>query len=432
MVSIKNFLGINQLPPQTENLIIRYTTVRLLHSLFNNLSSTFFILYIIDNVGFSKAGTITAILLFTQMIIDFPSGSLGDYIGHRWVLTIAYFSYSGGYLLLSLTTQFQILVVVAIILGFGNAQTSGALQSFLDNNFQRLSDNSDPERKNYGYLMIRVGSLESFFVIIGFMIGGIMSTIISRQIVFQMQSFIALVLISIVIPLLRSDTKSTSLATSQRNVDEEKNEAYLQIMKGSLTFLFSSKSVFLFILGITLFNLVWTIWGSLMLPPIYFGYTGSDSAASLLRSFLYTTGIIFSVKMAFHTTRINNEKLPIYILVLTMSLFTGLLVLLRYVPQSNQFNWVGILGFSFLMIITVNLLWPFVSTLNQRILLDLVPTKYRNSIYSIMPTMTNGLAVILLPFVGSVIQSGGMQNGVVILILISLIAFVMIHYSIDR
>jgi len=38
---------------------------------------------------------------------------------------------------------------------------------------------------------------------------------------------------------------------------------------------------------------------------------------------------------------------------------------------------------------TVSLLSPFIWTLNQRILLELVPSKYRNGVYSLLPTITN-------------------------------------------
>jgi hypothetical protein len=52
------------------------------------LSNIFFILFAINKLGFTKASIIVSFIMLVQLITDYPSGSLGDYIGQKWVLII--------------------------------------------------------------------------------------------------------------------------------------------------------------------------------------------------------------------------------------------------------------------------------------------------------------------------------------------------------
>ncbi|MFW9991728.1 MAG: hypothetical protein ACFFD4_06685 [Candidatus Odinarchaeota archaeon] len=54
------------------------------------LSSTFQVLYTIDHLGFALASVTVAIMFLVQLVTDYPSGSLGDLIGQRWVMTISF------------------------------------------------------------------------------------------------------------------------------------------------------------------------------------------------------------------------------------------------------------------------------------------------------------------------------------------------------
>jgi MFS family permease len=415
------FLGLQHLPAQSVGLMKRYAFIRLLNSLFINLSHTFFILFIIDSVGFKEASLITAVLLFTQMIFDYPSGSLGDYIGYRWVLSISYICYSVGYFILALSESFVNFVFIAIIFGLGHAQASGALQSYLDNNYQKIPKDSDPERKNYGFSLSRIGSLDNLAIMIAFIIGGTLATINSRQFVFSLQSVIALILIFIVMSYLK-ETPENLLNSSGAEIESVTND-YSNFIKGGISFLFSSRSAFYYIIGFSIFNLIWTIWSSLILFPIYYGYTGSDSLSGLLRSSLYFAMLILSIKVATLTKEVSNNKLPFFILCLVLPLFVGFIGLLYFIPYQDQFNLLAIVIIMVLIISTVSFLSPFVWTLHQRVLLDLVPSENRNGVYSLMPTMTNAFAIPLLPVIGLLIDNNGIITGVVILLGIALIAY---------
>ncbi|MHA2031626.1 MAG: MFS transporter [Candidatus Kariarchaeaceae archaeon] len=424
MFTLKTFLGLDELIPQAEDLMKKYTFIRLLNSLFTNLSHTFFILFIIDSLGFKQASLITAILLFTQMVFDYPSGSLGDFIGHRWVLTISYIFYCVGYFLLAISETYSNFVIIAVVFGLGHAQASGALQSYLDNNYMRLQSESDPERKNYGFCISRIGSLDNFTIMITFIIGGTLATLSSRQFVFSLQSVIAIILIFFVLSVLQNIDEQDRIQFETK--DKVDTGDYSGFIKGGISFIFSSKTAFFFIVGYSIFNLIWTLWSSLMLFPIYYGYTGSDSLAGLLRSSLYVGYVLLSIKAATWTKIVSNNRLPVFIIALTGPLFIGFMMLLYFIPYHDQFNFLACAIIMILMTLFVSLLSPIIWTLNQRVLLDLVPSENRNGIYSLMPTMTNALAILFLPIVGMLIDNKGMISGVIVVFFVAIVAYLFI------
>jgi MFS family permease len=379
----------------------------------------------INSLGFKQASLITSILLFTQMIFDYPSGSLGDLIGYRWVLTISYSCYSVGYIFLAISETVLHFIIIAIVFGLGHAQASGALQSYLDNNYKKINSESDPERKNYGFSISRIGSLDNCVILTAFIVGGGLATLSSRRFVFSIQSIMAILLIFIVLTTLKNPTDQ-----KQEKTENDATSDYFQYLKGGLYFVFSSQKVFFYIIGFSIFSLIWVLWSSLILFPVYFGYTGSDSLAGLLRSSLYLIGVVLSIKAATWTKKVANHRLPIFIIILTAPLFIGFMLLLYLLPYNDKLDVVGFAAIMILMTSTVSLLSPFIWTLHQRVLIDLVPSENRNGIYSLMPSLTNAFAIPLLPVMGTMISDNGMVNGVMVLLVISIIAFLWIAYAI--
>ena len=104
-------------------------------SFLSIMSNTFLVLFTIDAIGFTLAAICTSIMLATQMFFDYPSGSLGDWIGQRWVLTIAFGLYGISFFLLISATTYQDFGLISILNGLGNAQSSGTFNTWLDNNY---------------------------------------------------------------------------------------------------------------------------------------------------------------------------------------------------------------------------------------------------------------------------------------------------------
>ncbi|MFX0174346.1 MAG: hypothetical protein ACFE9L_20910 [Candidatus Hodarchaeota archaeon] len=90
---LMKFLGIrSKLPPNTQSLVQKFLFLSSLQSSFFFISGTFYVLFVIDKVGFIDLGILVGISFLVQALLDYPSGSLGDWIGQPWILAIAFMS----------------------------------------------------------------------------------------------------------------------------------------------------------------------------------------------------------------------------------------------------------------------------------------------------------------------------------------------------
>ena len=302
---INSLLGTKELPKEAQAHMRSVLSLSMILSFLLSLSSTFYIIFVIDNIGFTLAAVSTSVMLMTQLIFDYPSGSLGDWIGQRWVLAIAFVCYSLQLLLLIQAHTFADFVLISIISGFGNAQSSGAFETWIDNNYRKAVGNADSERRIYGFIMSRVGSLNNLALGASFLIGGALSTEISRRFVFTLQFGLSLIVILLILIFVK-DIK-TEHKDNLNNGEISKN-GYIAQLTGGIKFLFRNKLTFFFMIGLSMYNVVWLIWGNLILFPIYYGYTGSDVLASTLRTILFFVGIPISFFMANVIKKIKNER----------------------------------------------------------------------------------------------------------------------------
>ncbi|MFX0086282.1 MAG: MFS transporter, partial [Candidatus Hodarchaeota archaeon] len=226
-----------------------------------------------DKTDFFFAGSIVSFMLLVQLLADYPSGSLGDWIGQRWIMIISNAGFALSFFLLVTANNPADFFLVAFFMGFAFAQLSGTMETWLDNNYMRAIEEADPERKIYGFSVSRITSLDSLIRASAFIVGGTMATFISREHVFFVQACLFIV-ISFVILRLMKDVKEETNPT----VENEKStpNGYFSSLKGGIQFLLTDRIAFFFIMGTALIFLSFTIWGELILMPLYFGYTGSD------------------------------------------------------------------------------------------------------------------------------------------------------------
>lgn len=423
---INKILGTAELPKQAQIHMRSVLSLSMIISFLMSLSSTFYILFVIDNVGFTLAAVTTSVMLITQLIFDYPSGSLGDWIGQRWILAIAFVCYSLQLFLLISAQTFPDFVLISIITGFGNAQSSGAFETWIDNNYRKAVGKDDSERRIYGFVMSRVGSMNNLALGASFLIGGALATEISRSFVFSVQFGLSLIVILLILVFIK-DIK-TEQDEIPSNGEHTKN-GYITQLTGGFKFLIRNKMTFFFITGLSVYNVVWLIWGNLILFPIYFGYTGSDIDASTLRTVLFFVGIPISFYMANIIKKIKNERLSLVIFLQILFFFPSFILLTHFVPPMNEFNPVGIIGTFLLLAILVGSLFDMSRTLSQRILLDLVPSENRNAVYSLMPSIISIIGIPILPVTGAAVESWGLPIGIATAGLICIIAFIMLSYS---
>ncbi|MHA2307393.1 MAG: MFS transporter [Candidatus Hodarchaeales archaeon] len=409
---VNKLLGTQELPVDAQYCMRTFLYLSMMISFLASLSSTFYVLFAIDAIGFALAAICTSVMLATQMIFDYPSGSLGDWIGQRWVLAIAFGFYGIGFFLLISATTYLDFVLISVINGLGNAQSSGTFNTWVDNNYRASVGDADPDRKIYGFSTSRVNTFNSISLGSSFMVGGLLATLYTRQFVFTIQFGLSALVIALILYFLKDIQSTKSQALKSYSSISDNIQSYFGFLKGGISFFFSSKKVFLYLIGSSIYNVTWMIWGSLILFPLYFGYTGTDVLASLLRTSLFFAGIPLSFVMANVSKRVSNNKLPVILFLETILFFPSFITLTLFIQPLDEFNLTGI-------VITFILLWTLVgtifnlgTTLNQRIMVDLVPSENRNSVYSLMPTIFSLIGIFILPIAGLLVEEFGLAAGI--------------------
>ncbi|MHA2296796.1 MAG: MFS transporter [Candidatus Hodarchaeales archaeon] len=412
MMFVNNFIGVEQLSDEGKSLVYRYLTVFLSNSFFLNLSGTFYILFAIDFGGFALASIMTAVMLFTQLVFDYPSGSLGDWIGQRWVLALSYLGYSVAYLILIIAQSFPGFIVVAIFMGFAEAQASGTLQTWLESNYQEITSDIDPDRKLFGFTVSRIDTLNYLVTMVSIIIGGIIATEISRRTVFFLQVGTLLVLAFLAMTLI----KNLELKEPENPVTGEKKILidYFKYFKGGISFVLNSRTSFFFIVGLAIFNVSWYLWGSLILFPLYFGYSGSDAGAALFRSTSFALTVVINIFNANISKRFSVHHYPRFLFLHALIFYPAYIVLFTLLPMDNTFNLLGVLLVLLIQNLTIAFILNLGVILQRRIMIDLIPSENRNTVYSLIPTIAALIGIPVLPLAGNLIDSHGLITGIVV------------------
>ncbi len=411
-----NFLGIkNSLPLNAQGLVQKYLILASFQSMMFFVSGTFYVLFVIDKVGYQELGILVGISFLVQALLDYPSGSLGDWIGQRWILATAFFSYGMSYLLLAFADTFNELLIVYLLGAFAASQESGALQSWFDNNYRYAAEEVDNDRKVYqlfqGKITMILGLLWAFAILIG----GVLATYFFRETVFIVQS-IGMFGLSITTFIFVRDVPG------YKKLNQHSVKQYYRIFLEGLKFTFTKSYIFFFVVAICISNALWSIWGNMILFPLYYGYTGNDLGAGIFRFMAWIGSAITASKAAQIATRLNETKwIPRLELFMMLGYFGFFAILIGVFPLNNELNLVGIIltiAVMFILDIGVNAAF----SLRQKLFLDLVPDKIRNSIYSLIPTLALIASAPVISIAGGIVESIGFSQTLAILAGISLIA----------
>lgn len=425
---VNNYLGINQLTPRAQYYIRTFSFVRSFSTFLLILSNTFFVLYSIDYIGFALTSVTLSFSFLIQLLFDYPSGSLGDWIGQRWVLAISYTCYGIAFFLMTMAQTFPAFMLIALFNGFGNAQNSGTMETWLDNNYQIVVEKSDPDRKIYGFSRSRVLTLTRIASTFAFMIGGTLATLISRESVFGFQAILCVLIIAVVLLVVKDENISTTTEKVRNKKSSVSN--YFDHFFGGLKFLISRKAPFFFIIGTAFLFGAFAIWGGLILIPLYFGYSGSDGLTSTLRTFAFITGVPISIYIAKLSQRFSMDKASILTFVFVILFFPSFIVLTTLVPLNNEFNLIGCIASVMILTGCIPIFFDLGQILRQRIMIDMVPSESRNAVYSLIPTIVSILGIFLLPIAGILIENYGITAGIASAFLVGLAGAIMISLGI--
>ncbi|MFQ5976882.1 MAG: MFS transporter [Candidatus Heimdallarchaeota archaeon] len=404
-MALSSLLTTSDLPKEARGLISKFLILSgLMRTLFL-LSSTFYVLFVIDIVGFAELGVLLAVGFILQAIIDYPSGAFADWLGQRWVLSFAYLIHSLAFALLILADSFFPLLFIFVLEAIAKSLESGAIQAWFDNNYKSLAAKEDPKNVAYKHALSRVEMILGIAAGITFITGGIIATLVFRELVFLLQAIGMFFLGIAFVSQLRDK------AVTKNHLREN----YFQFIKGGVTTVTQNPKLLAFVTGTVLINVVIIIWMELVLMALYFGYTGSDLGAGTLRFIVWITGSLSIGLMGFWTKTLKTNVWLQRIHILHAISFFGMFAALIFlIPFQNSVNLLAIC----IAIVVFNITGVLRSAsffMRQASLLDLIPNERRSSFYSLVPTLNLLVAAPLVLFVGYIIDSVSLTTAILFL-----------------
>jgi MFS family permease len=341
------------------------------------ISDTFFILYIIDAVKNSGLGIVLFFGFLIQALFDYPTGVIADWIGQRFVLFFSFISYSLSYFLLYLTTNTLIeLIIIFCILSFSQAQFSGAIDSWFDNNYKAIGN--DPERKNY---VVFQGKYHAFIAFVGssvLILGGSISFATSRKFVFLLQFFGCLFIAGLIIVSMKD--------YYEKEKEKISFQSYKDYFSDGIRIILYDRGVFLLTASVMLFYSTLVTFGNFVMYSVYFGYTGTDLGASIFRYIVWIFGFIITWLLADIIKKWDPYRIKDVHFIHSWYFYPLLGLFLMLIPINNTLLLEGALISGFL-INTGHLMREIIGILTSRLYLDVIPDRNRNSFYSLIPTL---------------------------------------------
>lgn len=406
---VARFFGMAGESDRTKRLVKIVVSFTPISAIAFMMSTTFYSIFIARTLfpspspleyGMAVVGILSTIGLAVESLLDYPSGGLGDWVGQRWIIFTSMICYAAAMVLMSFAqASFTFFLIVYLLQAVAAAQQSGAIGSWFDNNYRIAA--KDPKRSAYSVAQGRMGMLFQIVATVSLIPGAILAGLLGRQAVFLFQAVLLTIMGFGALALFRDFPEVTA------NRPRRSLRAYYRLLKDGLKFTVSSKLVFLFLIGETLMSSVIVVWGNLLLFLIYYTYLYNDVAVATFRTVLFAAGVV-SIERAGVWTRnlVPPRWIAKFRLFQTcgpafMFAFAAITFLLPKLPAEPPFP------FMFLQLPAVLISLGFIlcgffgasgDLLSQRLMLDLVPDRIRNGIYSLVPSLTIGLAVPQLLF----------------------------------
>lgn len=420
------------------------------------LSSTFYTIFIAEALGggdfiqgLGLLGVLAAIQMIVQTLLDYPSGALGDWIGQRWVIGLGNMLYGVAFLMVSFVT-FQTpiwyLVILFAIQGVAQSQISGAWGAWFDNNY-RIAMPNDKERKQYGVFWGRMGMISQIAATIILIPGSILAVIFQRPAVFQIQAIGAFFFALLVIRYIRDFPEVEALREEKPSLDQ-----YTILLREGVDYLWKTPFVKYLVLGSMITASAISTWGQLILFPLYYSYLITDVAVASYRTIAFIPGVAANERSGIWSQRFEPKKwIPRFRLLQACGfLFYILLAIVMFIfpPLENARDIITlILPFTSFVLIalpvahvvpiiilfslfTVTMFFSgFADILTQRELLDVIPDRNRNSLYSLQPTILMLISIPQIAIFGWLIPVIGFPLTLILCAAISLSGVLVTKYA---
>jgi MFS family permease len=384
--------------------------------------------------GLTLVGFLIIIQMAIQTALDYPTGALGDWIGQRYVIASALLCYAVAFGLTSLIVTdtpapFWIYLTIYALFGLGSSQESGAFNAWFDNNY-RVAMPHDKDRKQYGVFQGRLEMVWQVSSTLVLLPGSWLAFLYGETWVFSLQAVFAVILAFIVFNLVRD----------LPGVKDEKDERpslheYGSLLKDGFRFLWSSRFVTLIMLGEVVLWSTSVAWWHLILFPLYFSFLVTLVAVSAFRTLVFIPQALANERSGVLAKRFEPKKwIPRFRILQFMGvIFYLVLAVIVYLfpgieagtnPESIEFFTVLIpftnlplieipvltvvpVALLFILFVALSLFGGIAGILTQRVMLDVIPNRIRNSMYSLQPTLIMLISIPLVAIFGLLIPFTG-------------------------
>ncbi|TFG32143.1 MFS transporter [Candidatus Thorarchaeota archaeon] len=426
-------------------------------SIIFTLSTTFYTIFIAEALGgaggflegLGLLGVLIAIEMITQTLLDYPSGALGDALGQRWVIAIGNLLYGVVFFMVSLVTSatpFLYLVAVYVIQGIAQSQISGAWGAWFDNNY-KVAMPEDKQRKQYGVFQGRMGMISQIAATAALIPGSILAVVFQRAFVFQIEAVGAVIFALLVLRYVRDFPEVEALRSERPSMSE-----YTSLLKEGVNYLWKTPFVKYMVIGSMVCVSAISVWGQLILFPLYFSYLITDVAVASYRTIAFIPGVAANERSGIWSRKFEPKKwIPRFRLLQACGfVFFVILAIVMAIfpPIPNATQMVTLfLPFTNLILIelpiqhvipiicmfclfTVSMFFGgFAEVLTQRELLDSIPSRNRNSLYSLQPTILLLISTPQIAIIGWLIPIIGFPATLLICSAVSLSGVLIIRYA---
>ncbi|MBD3406113.1 MAG: MFS transporter [Candidatus Lokiarchaeota archaeon] len=421
------------------------------------ISTTFYMLFIAEALGDGDAvkgmaivGGLVALQFIVQVILDYPTGAVGDWVGQRYVIMSALLCYAVVFFLTSQLTPDPPLILPILIyalFGLGISQESGAWGAWFDNNY-RVAMPHDTKREEYGVFSGKLGMISQISATAVLVPGSWIALYLGRAWVFQLQALLFIVLAILVHRYVRDLPE----VEEQRSERPEMGD-YVGLLKDGVRFIWSSKFFLLLFIGEMIFFSVGPVWGNLILWPFYNVYLQSDVAISTFRTLMFLPLAMTNERSGIIAKKYEpNTWIPRFrLFAFNGAAFYFLLSMMFFIvpppPMGTTATVQLVIPFInlplfvlpiasvipilmiFIIFLITSLFGSVGGILTNRVLLDVVPNKIRNGMYSLRATSFTAASIPLLVFFGWLVPSFGFSLAFLLMGIISTVGVVLIAMS---
>jgi MFS family permease len=458
MSKIASFFGFTDADDRVLKLAGKFAIFLPLVSFTVMISTTFYVIFVAEALGggdfiagMGLVGILVVVQMGIQILLDYPSGALGDWIGQRFVISSAFFLHALTFFMISLVTSsspFWYLVLIYAVQGVAYSQESGTWGAWFDNNY-RAAMPKDTDRTQYGVFQGRVGMLFQIVATASLVPGSLLAMIFTRAWVFQVQAILCTIIALIVLRVIQ-DFPEVKVSRVKPTMNE-----YTGLLKDGVSFLFSDRFVMYLTVGTMLAMSCITVWGNLILFPMYYSYLRTDVAVAAFRTLLFIPGIFSLERSGVWSKKFESKKwIPRFRIMQTCGfIFFSVFAVIMYVfPPATAESLIYEVYFPFtnvaILMVPIDSIIPviiifctFVSTgffhefaniLTQRELLDVIPNRIRNSMYSLQPTIATLLAIPQILVFGWIISDFSFSLALAGVGLVSLLGVLLIRHGLSH